>query len=62
MRIAFTDKKNEAKDGRHYDIPEKVVDPPKYMNVESKIKYDSPDKTAYSTMNTARKSPEKQSS
>jgi hypothetical protein len=32
-RIAFTDKKNEAKDGTHYDIPSKVVDPPAYMKV-----------------------------
>lgn len=45
----------------YYDIPEKVVDPPKYMNVKSKIVYDnSPQKTAYSTLNTVKKSPEKQ--
>lgn len=55
VRIAFTDKKNEAKHGQHYDIPAKVVDPPKYMRVESKIKYDSPAKTTYSTFNSARK-------
>ena len=58
-RIAFTDKKNEAKNGTHYDLPEKVVDPPKYMNVESKIKYDSPSKSNYSTLTTNRRSPEK---
>ena len=29
------------------------------MNVKSKITYDSPEKTAYSTLNTARKSPAK---
>ena len=58
-QYVFTDKKNEAKDGTHYDLPEKVVDPPKYMNVESKIKYDSPSKSNYSTLTTNRRSPEK---
>jgi hypothetical protein len=33
LRIAFTDKKNEAKYGNQYNIPNKVVDPPVYMNV-----------------------------
>jgi len=37
------------------------VDPPKYMNVESKIRYESPDKTAYRVVNTDRRSPEKES-
>lgn len=50
---------NEAKNGTQYNIPEKVVDPPKYMNVQSKVQYESPTKTAYSTFNTARKSPSK---
>lgn len=50
---------NEAKNGNQYNIPEKVVDPPKYMNVQPKLQYDSPSKTAFSTYNTARKSPSK---
>lgn len=50
--------KNEAKDGQHYEIPEKVVDPPKYMNVESKVKYDKTSSN-YSTMNTMNRSPHK---
>ena len=48
--------KNEAKDGQHYDIPEKVVDPPNYMRVEPKVKYDN---SNYSTMNTMHRSPNK---
>lgn len=40
-RITFTDQKNEAKNGTFYDISSKVVDPPSYMRVQSKIKYPS---------------------
>ena len=54
-RIAFTDMKNEAKDGQHYNIPDKVVDPPKYMNVDSKVKFSPSKSTMYSTLNSARK-------
>jgi hypothetical protein len=42
--MAFTDNKNEGKDGTHYELSSKVVDPPSYMRVDSKIKY-SPSKT-----------------
>ena len=46
-REAFTDYKNEAKHGTHYQLGSKVVDPPNYMNVTSKIQY-SPGKTGLS--------------
>ena len=46
-RQAFTDNKNEAKNGTHYELGSKVVDPPAYMNVTSKIQY-SPGKTGLS--------------
>ena len=58
-RPAFTDLKNEAKDGQHYEIPDKVVDPPKYMNVESKVKFSPSKSTFYSTVNSANRSPDK---
>ena len=45
-RPAFTDKRNEAKDGLMYEIPGMVPNPPKYQNVKSKIEY-SPSKTNY---------------
>jgi hypothetical protein len=38
-RISFTDHKNEAKNGTHYEIPSKMVNPPTYMNVNSKINF-----------------------
>ncbi len=47
--MAFTDNKNEAKDGTHYQIAPKVVNPPTYMNVNSKINYDSPPKSMIKT-------------
>ena len=55
--MAFTDHKNEAKDGQHYNIPEKYVDPPKYMNVEQKVKFSPAKSTFYSTVNSANRSP-----
>jgi len=39
--MAFTDYKNEAKNGVHYELQSKVVDPPSYMNVDSKLKFSS---------------------
>jgi hypothetical protein len=46
--VSFTDRKNEAKDGTHYEITSKVVNPPTYMNVNSKIDY-SPTKSMRQT-------------
>ena len=43
-RVAFTDYKNEAKEGVHYELTSRVVDPPSYMRVTSKIQY-SPSKS-----------------
>lgn len=47
--MAFTDNKNEAKDGTHYQIAPKVVNPPTYMNVSSKLNYESPPKSMLKT-------------
>jgi hypothetical protein len=43
--MSFTDLKNEAKNGTHYELKAKVVDPPSYMRVDSKVKF-SPNKSA----------------
>jgi len=59
VRLAFTDLKSEAKFGRHYEIQSKVVDPPSYMNVQSKIQVDPPFKSTMSTLHSAKKSPHK---
>jgi hypothetical protein len=39
-RQSFTDQRNEAKNGTHYELGSKVVDPPSYMNVTSKVQFE----------------------
>lgn len=47
-RISFTDRRSEAKGGTHYEISSKVVDPPSYMRVSSRLSL-SPSKSMRQT-------------